>query len=179
MSSAPDTRKMNPRVLGRDVCPQKYKQDSHDYIARRPGDVRRPFPALPLLVRLPDDVAHDVPLALLAVYSRYGSTVPPNAGYVLGADLNCSESVGCHRQRAVIHPFEIADVSIYQADTVPKTRLPGDCDLARAFWSASFPAGKNAPNGCDQPIKFNRLGIELVAPRRERLFALTSEGMRG
>jgi hypothetical protein len=100
-----------PPASRRNVCPQKYKQDSYDYIAPGPRDVRRPCPALPLLVRLRDDVAHDVPLALLAVYSPYGSTVPPNAGYVLGADLNCSESVGCHRQRTVIHPFEIADVS--------------------------------------------------------------------
>src|SRR4029453_8519636 len=96
MSSAPDTRKMNPRVLGRDVCPQKYKQDSHDYIAPSPRDVRRPRPALPLLVRLPDDVAHDVPLAFLAVYRRYGSTVPPNAAAALGAGFNFFEWVGCY-----------------------------------------------------------------------------------
>src|SRR5262245_59222943 len=30
---------MNPLVLGRDVCPQKYKQDSHDYIAPSPRNV--------------------------------------------------------------------------------------------------------------------------------------------
>ena len=91
---------LESRLAGsrRDVCPQKYKQDSHNYITPGPRDVRRPCPALPLLVRLPDDVAHDVPLALLAVYSRYESTVPPNAGYVLGADLNCSESAGYFRQ---------------------------------------------------------------------------------
>ena len=35
--------------------------------------------------------------------------------------------------------------------------------------------GENAPNGCDQPIEFDRLGVELVAPRRERLFAFTGE----
>src|SRR5262249_26602659 len=40
-------------------------------------------------------------------------------------------------------------------------------------------AGENAPKGCDQPIEFDRLGVELVAPRRERLFAFTGERMRG
>ena len=40
-------------------------------------------------------------------------------------------------------------------------------------------AGENASNGCDQPIKFDRLGVELVAPCRERLFALAGERMRG
>ena len=37
----------------------------------------------------------------------------------------------------------------------------------------SFAVGENALNGCDQPIKFDRFGVELVAPRRERLFAFT------
>src|SRR5262245_41558390 len=74
----------SPGVLGRDVCPQKYKQDSHDYVASGQRDVRRPCPAPPLLVHLQGHIAHDVPLALLAVYSCYGSTVPPNSGYVLG-----------------------------------------------------------------------------------------------
>jgi hypothetical protein len=81
MSSAPGTCKMNPPlILGRDICPQKYKQDSHDYIAPGPRDVRMPCPALPFLVCLPDDVAHDIPLALLTEYSGYGSTVPPKRG---------------------------------------------------------------------------------------------------
>src|SRR6516164_802723 len=83
-----------PRASRRNVCPQKHKQDSHDYIARRPCDVRRLRPALLLLVRLQGHVAHDVPLALLAIYRRYGSTVLPIAGCVLGTDLNCCESLG-------------------------------------------------------------------------------------
>src|SRR5262249_56689995 len=79
-----------PQGSRRNVCPQKHKQDSHDYIARRPCDVRRLRPALPLVVRLQGHVAHDVPLVLLAIYRRYGSTMLPNAGCVLGTDLNCS-----------------------------------------------------------------------------------------
>src|SRR5215469_8096664 len=43
----------------------------------------------------------------------------------------------------------------------------------------SFAVGENAPNGCDQPIKFDRFGVELVAPRRERLFAFTGERVCG
>src|SRR5262245_3281118 len=49
-----------PQGSRRNVCPQKHKQDSHDYIARRPCDVRRLRPALPLVVRLQGHVAHDV-----------------------------------------------------------------------------------------------------------------------
>src|SRR5690349_15528502 len=60
--SAPDTRTMNPRASRRNICPQKDKQDSHDYIAHRPRDVR--CAARPLLVRLQGHVAHDVPLLL-------------------------------------------------------------------------------------------------------------------
>src|SRR5215471_1687944 len=44
---------------------------------------------------------------------------------------------------------------------------------------ASFAVGENASKDCDQPIEFDRLGVELVASRRERLFALTGERMRG
>src|SRR5262249_20308906 len=43
----------------------------------------------------------------------------------------------------------------------------------------SFAVGENAPDGCDQPIKFDRLGVELIAPCRERLFAFTGERVRG
>jgi hypothetical protein len=39
--------------------------------------------------------------------------------------------------------------------------------------------GENAPNGCDKPIKFNRLGVELIAPGRKRLFAFAGERVRG
>src|SRR5262249_55748609 len=42
---------------------------------------------------------------------------------------------------------------------------------------ASFPVGDNMPNGCDQPIELDRFGVELVAPRRERLFTLAGECM--
>src|SRR5262249_23447444 len=44
---------------------------------------------------------------------------------------------------------------------------------------ASFPVRENAPNACDQAIEFDRLGVELVAPRRERLLAFTGERVRG
>jgi hypothetical protein len=122
----------SPRVLGRDVCPQKYEQDSHDYIAPGPHDVRKPFAALPLVVRLPDDVAHDG-----APYVASGSTLPPKAAYVFGTDLNCSESVGCLASER-FHPLEIADVSKanLSGGYGPKnaqTRLPGDCDFARVL----------------------------------------------
>src|SRR5262249_21496288 len=79
------------------------------------------------------------------------------SAYVLGTDLNCSESLASHRQWPVIHPFEI-------------THIQG---------LGSFAVGENAPKGCDQPIKFDRLRIKLVAPRRERLFAFTGERVRG
>src|SRR5262245_13018843 len=148
---------MTLRALRRDVCPQKYKQDSRDYIAPRPCDVRRLRPTPRLLVRLQGHVAHDVPLALLAVYRRYRSTVPANAGDVLGTDLNCSESLGCHRDERL---------SISLKSRMFKARR-------------SFAVGENAPNGCDQTIKFDRLGVELVAARRERLFAFAGERMCG
>jgi hypothetical protein len=52
---------------------------------------------LVLLLRLQGHVVHKPPLLLLkTVYD--GSTVPLDEGYVLGTDLNCSESLGCHRQ---------------------------------------------------------------------------------
>jgi hypothetical protein len=43
---------------------------------------------------------------------------------------------------------------------------------------ASLSVRENAPQRCDQPIEFDRLGVELVAPRRERLFAFTGERVR-
>src|SRR5262245_23450885 len=85
------------------------------------------------------------------------ASMPPNAGYVLGTDLNCSELLGCHPEWPVIHPFEI-------------THIQG---------SPSFEVGEDAANGCDQPVELDRLGVKLVAPCRERLFALTGERMRG
>src|SRR6516225_9956318 len=44
---------------------------------------------------------------------------------------------------------------------------------------ASFALGENAPNGCDKTLEFDRFGVELIAPRRECLFALAGERMRG
>src|SRR5215831_13633038 len=44
---------------------------------------------------------------------------------------------------------------------------------------ASFALSENTPKGCDQPIKFDRLAVELVAPRGERPFALAGERMSG
>src|SRR5262249_59198768 len=46
------------------------------------------------------------PFCFRTVCRRYESTVPPTAGYVLGTDLNCSESLGCHRQGAVSIPLK-------------------------------------------------------------------------
>src|SRR5262249_4621724 len=85
------------------------------------------------------------------------STMPPDEGYVLGTNLNCSESLGCHRQWLVIHPLEITHIQ----------GLP------------SFAVGENAADGCDQPIKFDRFGVELITSRRERLFAFTGERSGG
>jgi hypothetical protein len=97
-----------PRVLGRDICPQKYKQDSHDYIASGPRDVRRPCPALPFLVRLPDDVAHDVPPCVASGIQRLrvdcaAKTQATSLVQILIV-LNRWDATA----RAVIHPFEIA-----------------------------------------------------------------------
>src|SRR5262245_14888014 len=44
---------------------------------------------------------------------------------------------------------------------------------------ASFAAGEHAPKGCDQPIEFDRPGVELLASRRQPLYALPGERMRG
>src|SRR5262249_1533514 len=44
---------------------------------------------------------------------------------------------------------------------------------------ASLSVRKNAPQRCNQPIEFDRLGVELVAPCCERLFALAGERVRG
>jgi hypothetical protein len=43
---------------------------------------------------------------------------------------------------------------------------------------ASLSERENSPQRCDQPIKFDRLGVELVASCRERLFALAGERVR-
>src|SRR5207247_9597342 len=49
----------------------------------------------------------------------------------------------------------------------------------RSGSSALAPSRENAPQRCDQPIKFDRFGVELVAPRRKRLFAFAGEPMGG
>src|SRR6476620_12017097 len=38
-----------------------------------------------------------------------------------------------------------------------------------------FADRENAPNGCDQPVEFDRLGFELVAAGGERLIALSCQ----
>src|SRR5215472_10899960 len=47
------------------------------------------------------------------------------------------------------------------------------------FTSGSFAAIQYSPNGCDQTIKFDRFGVELLAPRGNRLLALASQRMCG
>src|SRR3981081_2854506 len=44
---------------------------------------------------------------------------------------------------------------------------------------ASLAVRENTPQRRDQPIEFDRLGIKLVAPRGERLFAFAGECMCG
>src|SRR5215831_17444364 len=44
---------------------------------------------------------------------------------------------------------------------------------------ASLSVRENAPQRCDQPIKFDRRGIELVTPSGNRLFTLAGERVRG
>src|SRR5262245_20230472 len=45
--------------------------------------------------------------------------------------------------------------------------------------SGSFAAIQYPPNGCDQTIKFDRFGVELLAPRGDRFLALTGQRMCG
>src|SRR5262249_11775442 len=42
-----------------------------------------------------------------------------------------------------------------------------------------FGAIRSPPNGCDQTIKFDRFGVELLAPRGNRLLALARQRMCG
>src|SRR5260370_38842691 len=44
---------------------------------------------------------------------------------------------------------------------------------------ASLAVRENTPQGSDQSLEFYRLAVELVAPRRERLFAFAAECMCG
>src|SRR6516164_11864909 len=67
--------------------------------------------------------------------------------------------------------------SVYRLSSLSSTiRIPG---RSVAIGDASLSVRENAPQRCDQPIKFDRLGVELVAPRRERLFAFAGERVRG
>src|SRR6516225_1400121 len=43
--------------------------------------------------------------------------------------------------------------------------------------SGSLAAIQYPPNGCDQTIKFDRFGVELLAPRRDRFLALARQRM--
>ena len=64
----------------------------------------------------------------------------------------------------------------------PRAEMPRpiqDVSTDHLVLKASLGLGENAPNGCDQPIEFDRVGVELVAARGEGIFALTGERMRG
>src|SRR6266700_291959 len=45
--------------------------------------------------------------------------------------------------------------------------------------SGSLAAIQYSPNGCHQTIKFDRFGVELLAPRGNRLLALAGQRMGG
>src|SRR5215470_17229954 len=67
--------------------------------------------------------------------------------------------------------------SVYRLSSLSSTiRMPG---RSVAIGDTSLSVRENAPQRCDQPIKFDRFGVELVAPRRERLYALAGERVRG
>src|SRR3954470_14945437 len=55
----------------------------------------------------------------------------------------------------------------------------GHCDCWLHVRPNVFANRENAPNGCDQPVEFDRLSIELVAARGDRLFALAGQRMSG
>jgi hypothetical protein len=38
---------------------------------------------------------------------------------------------------------------------------------------------KKAPNGCDKTLELDRLGVELIAPSGDRLFAFAGQRVRG
>src|SRR5262245_47968197 len=145
---------MSPRGSRRNICPQKHEQDSRDEIARRPRDVRRPRPALPLL-RLQDCVVHDAPLLLL-------NGMTPRL---------------CRQTRAM----SLGQILIVlnRWDAPPMVWLIQPLEITHIQWLPSFALGENAANGCDQPIKFDRFGVKLITSSRERLFAFTGERMRG
>src|SRR6516162_5063807 len=53
------------------------------------------------------------------------------------------------------------------------------CPVCSLLTSGSFAAIQYPSNGCDQPIEFDRFGVELLAPRGNRLLALAGERMCG
>src|SRR5215469_11799578 len=53
------------------------------------------------------------------------------------------------------------------------------CPVCSLLTSGSFAAIQYPPNGCDQPIEFDRFGVELLAPRGNRLLALAGKRMCG
>src|SRR5262249_27130003 len=84
------------------------------------------------------------PFCFRTVCRRYESTVPPTAGYVLGTDLNCSESLGCHRQGAVSIPLK------------PRTYL------SRCLGKPGVTGGPRYPSG---PL-FRLTSVPIAHPRR-------------
>src|SRR6516165_10878829 len=111
----------------------------------------------------------------LAVCRRYSRVCRQTQATSLGQILivlNCWDATAV----SGIHPFEITGVFKRPPDNLAEPIL---YDFERQVLRASFVAGENAPKGCHQPIKFDRFGVELVAPRRERLFAFTGERVRG
>ena len=58
-------------------------------------------------------------------------------------------------------------------------RQRGHRDCCLDVRPSVFADGQNAPNGRDQPVEFDRLGIEVVAAGGKRLFALAGQRMSG
>src|SRR5499427_6439062 len=53
------------------------------------------------------------------------------------------------------------------------------CPACSLLTSGSFAAIQYPPNGCDQTLEFDRFGVELLAPRGNRLLALARQRMCG
>src|SRR5262245_17568263 len=51
--------------------------------------------------------------------------------------------------------------------------------MSSRLTSGSLAAIQYPPNGCDKPLEFDRFGVELLAPRGNRLLALASQRMCG
>src|SRR5205809_4766377 len=63
------------------------------------------------------------------------------------------------------------------ASKSPDEGISLDTDRALRAVEASLAVRENTPHGRDQPIEFDWLGVELVTPRGERLFAFAAECM--